>query len=416
MKVLLIHGLSRKSRRIISVFEHEMLLPINDSSSTYYIQDAQSAIPKSFKDFDFDGIVVTSTFMDLISDPVLSNQIQDKFDFLTQSTAYKIALPQDDYWMSEVRDSWYTRMKFNVVFPVCAPQYWKTLLPTFSDFGEIKQGYTTFLGKRFKEMHKNVDQKSKKKFDIVYRSTRYPLYPNQLGYLKGSLGMRFEDLSKNFNTRLSINVTGDFIKGHDWEDFIKSSKAILGSPSGSSTLVRNFEDLKQIRSISHTNSDFMYEALEALLPQGCSGVDYTAISPRNIEAAALGCLQILVPGSYGDILQPGWDYLPLDFSREGLLLIEETLKNEKKTNDFISNCWNTLIGYRDLQEEYFIKDVQDRILNHSIKQRKTIDSSRSVSPKVTKIESGTQKLLAIVGSIRSILIEIKRSMLHKRGS
>jgi hypothetical protein len=187
-----------------------------------------------------------------------------------------------------------------------------------------------------------------------------------------------------------------------------SSKSILGSPSGSSTLVRDFEDLKKIRLIMNTYTDSSIDSLKDVLSPDCLGVDYTAISPRNIEAAALGCLQILIPGSYGEILHPHRDYLPLEFSPEGFMLIEETLKSSEKINELTNNCWETLVNHREIQAKNFIDNIQTRIRNHSKGRCIGLLVASMEIPKHTKVELIAQKLFSISRNCRFMLSQVKR--------
>lgn len=413
MDILLIHGLNSRSKSITSVLEHELLIPNIDHHNSYYVLDANNIIPKLVKNHKFDGIIFTSTFMDLISNPSVSQKIIEKFAFLSGATGYKIALPQDDYWMSEIRDAWYSRMRLDCVYPVCAPEHWTTLLPTYSKTGEIIQGYTAYIGPRLLKMREESSSPTIKSYDIVYRSTKYPLYPNTLGIVKGSLGDIFEKAAVDNGFDFSLNVSGDFIKGDEWKDFLTDSRAVLGSPSGSSTLVRGESDLRAIRAIKEPTSVHTYENLDSLLPPECLGVDYTAISPRNLEAAALGCLQILIPGNYGNILKPGRDYIPLDFTFENLKKIDECLKDEKKLHEITSNCWNSLRNHTELQVENFIDGVLTRIAGKSSLKPRANQSNLEVMLNPTILERVHKLVLELTRKAHALLSGIKNAIFHR---
>jgi hypothetical protein len=413
MDILLIHGLNSRSKSITSVLEHELLIPNTDQHNSYYVLNANNVIPKLVKNHKFDGIIFTSTFMDLISDPSVSKRITEKFAFLSGAMGYKIALPQDDYWMSEIRDAWYSRMRLDCVYPVCAPEHWTTLLPTYSKTGEIIQGYTAYIGPRLLKMHEESFPATIKSYDIVYRSTKFPLYPNTLGILKGSLGNRFEEVAVDHGFDFSLNVSGDFIKGDKWKDFLADSRAVLGTPSGSSTLVRGESDFRAIRAIKEPTSVRTYENLDSFLPSECLGVDYTAISPRNLEAAALGCLQILTPGSYGNILKPGRDYIPLDFTFENLKHIDECLKDETKISEITNNCWNSLRNHPELQVENFIEGVLTKIAGNSMFKPKANQSNLESMLSPTILERVHQSALGLTRKAHSISAGIKNVMLPR---
>ena len=70
-------------------------------------------------------------------------------------------------------------------------------------------------------------------------------------------------------------------------------------------------------------------------------ISYSSISPRIFEAAALKTPQILFPGWYNGLIQPGVHYLQLerDFSNfEGII---SQLKDDDLLNEIAENAYRT---------------------------------------------------------------------------
>ena len=58
------------------------------------------------------------------------------------------------------------------------------------------------------------------------------------------------------------------------------------------------------------NADFQ-EIADSCFSGQDNRVTFTALSPRNIEAALLGTVQLATPGSYSGLMQPLAHFIPL---------------------------------------------------------------------------------------------------------
>ena len=135
---------------------------------------------------------------------------------------------------------------------------------------------------------------------------------------------------------------------------------VLGSPSGSSTLIRNNDDASKIkhiqRNFSLSNLEKQKE-LERVFPSELLSRNYSALSPRNLEAAACGTVQILYGSDYDNILAPWEDYLPFSFDEESLLKIKDYLQYPEKLEAIASNCWRKLSEHQSLRVEAHVQHV-----------------------------------------------------------
>ena len=110
-----------------------------------------------------------------------------------------------------------------------------------------------------------------------------------------------------------------------------------------------------------------YSATEAnkflrLIKHYENNVDYGQISPRHFEAAALGTVQIMYPGSYSNIFKPGKHYIEIDknFDPDQLM---ESLSNSSKCEEIIQNCLTDIIH----NQEHWIENFVGRFDEHLIK-------------------------------------------------
>ena len=366
LKILILHALGPKSKKIKSVKEHEFLIPNFDKKHQYHIHNARRPASKALKKTQYDSIIIASTFLDLITDQKRGEAKRSEFAFLSTSNAVKIAFPQDDYWMSEVRDNFYAEMKLDYVFSVCQPEYWSVLFPRYQKTGKILKGFTAYIDKRHFELFSDKKKFTDREFDVVYRAAKNPLFPNALGYLKANLGLNFQSCAEEMNLKLRLDVVGNPKTGNLWEEFIGNSMCVLGSPSGSSTLIRNKDDALKIEYIqsdfSSSNTEKQNELIK-VFPSELLSRNYSALSPRNFEAAASGTAQILYGSDYDKILTPWEDYLPFTFDEDSLLKVNDFLQNPEKLERIASNCWKKLSQYQSLRVEVHVQHVLDLINN-----------------------------------------------------
>ena len=81
------------------------------------------------------------------------------------------------------------------------------------------------------------------------------------------LNINWENFSKHLKDDLNVNFSNkssDILYGDDWLKFISSSKAVIGSNSGSSILVKNHEEMLELKKksiLNSKNSNFKREEL-----------------------------------------------------------------------------------------------------------------------------------------------------------
>ena len=141
-------------------------------------------------------------------------------------------------------------------------------------------------------------------FTILFIEQKTPSAPNRFGFIKGVIGERF--LKKINQNQYKCDISTDpkeLLYGGSWYKFVANSKAILGSNSGSSVRLRNYQIDNSLKQFQMKFPNATWAEIESnVFDKKDRFKNYTAISPRNIEAAMLGALQVLTPGDYSGIL------------------------------------------------------------------------------------------------------------------
>lgn len=369
LAILILHGMGPQHTWLKGVADVELMFPTYGTGSRYLVHSGQLPLPREVTAFPFSGVIMTSTFMDRVVENGLSSKWIRQYDFLKTSPARKIVFPQDDYWQCEVRDQFYVDWGIDEVYPVCPPQSWPELIPLSLKRGvRVEQGYTTYVTPYMRSLSLRSRPWAERHFDVVYRASRTPTAPNRLGMVKSVIGDRFvQALGPNSGLKLDIGGgSGAMIVGPAWHDFVGNSRAILGSNSGSSIRLTNAAVARTIveYQVRHPKSGIEQVEREAV-PQEDRGKSYTAISPRNVEAAMLNTLQILVPGAYSGILQPYEHYLPLDECCANAPQVVAALRDQAYCRRIIDACRERILVDTELNVETLIGDVLGRIRRHA---------------------------------------------------
>jgi len=365
MNILVLHGMGEEKNWISSWEDIELMFPKYDKVNNYIIHNCYLTLPESIKSFDFDGVIMMSTFMDWVKRYQTGDAWLKQYEFLKKSKAIKVVFSQDDYWLSEVRDQFYTSFGINLLFPVCPPSTWTELYPNYmAGAGKATLGYTIYLTEQMTNLSALSIPWEKRSMDVVYRASGTPTYPNKLGYVKATIGETFKaSLGTQHQLKLDISTSKEsFISGNDWYAFIANSRAILGSNSGSSVNIRNHQIVAKLNQYKASSPLASVDEIERnVLDANDVNKNYTGISPRNIEAAMLGTLQILVPGEYGGILEPYIHYIPLKEDASNIEEIVAILKDKERCLQITTACKEAFLNTKNLYAENVIAGVLDFI-------------------------------------------------------
>jgi hypothetical protein len=359
-KILLLHGMPPKKFRFKGVENLELLFKRKFNSEEIVEHNFYINPPKSLIKFDFDAIILTSTFLGKISHPKTYRRIKEKYSFIKNQRSLKIGLPQDDYWAQETRDNWYSE-NLDILISVFQRKYWAVLYPkSIEKKVKIIKGHTTYINKdSFTKI--NYKEFNQREYDVVYRTMGLPYFPNKIGLTKSLIGDFF---LKKHKDDFKLNISHkekDLIFGDDWIKFLANSKSVLGSSSGSSVILRNHHHISKLEK-AKKDKMFNYEKFEkSFFNKKDRNYNLTDISPRNIEAAKTMTLQILVEGDYGGILKKNIDYFCL---KEDLSNSEELinlLNNPLELNKITKNCFERIINSESLNEDNLFDKIKREI-------------------------------------------------------
>ena len=300
------------------------------------------SIPARFIGKNFDIIIFHDTFLGWRWWGSDFYDIKKRFEWLSNTEAIKIALPQDEYDHAEVLDEWLYTWNVDAVFSVCGLKNSDILFPLTKRRAKMYECLTGYIDS--KSLCSNIGHDylphRERLYDIIYRSQKLPYSFGSHGQLKHIIAQVVLESSKNHD--LICDISTDKTKtilGSKWLDFLSSGRCTIGTESGSSVIDFRGEKQAFIRSLLVNNPEISFEELNKHFYPGWENTPITAISPRHFEAILTKTCQILLEGDYNNILKPGKHYISLKKDYSNLDDILESIKDHEYTTDIAENAY-----------------------------------------------------------------------------
>ena len=194
---------------------------------------------------------------------------------------------------------------------------------------------------------------SDRPMDLFYRSRVCPLCAGRLGYEKSLIAREVARRAPEYGLKVDVSVREeDRIYGEDWTRALSSCRATLGSESGASIWDWDGSIEKMIDQELGKNPNLSFDELFDRVMKPYDGmITYSSISPRIFEAAALKTPQILFPGWYNGLIEPGVHYLQLERDFSNFNEIVSNLKNDDLLNEIANNAYRDLIHSENYTEK-----------------------------------------------------------------
>lgn len=376
LNILILHRLGDPCTWRESMVDKELCLPKFAPHHRYVAHDFWLPLPAYVTDIAFDAVILTQTFLGARRDPTMRARVESVYAPLIKEVGFKIALPQDDYTCSAILDRWMVDWDVDLVYPVCVND-WPVLYPRYSRTGSFRQGFTGYINTDIiarTARRKPIDERT---LDVAYRAARHMTgVTGRLGQIKNEFGERFARATAATQLRVDVSTDPkDTILGTKWYDFIESTRCMLSVNSGSSLLDPDGLIDERIFRYLQRHPNARFEDVEAACFPGEEGrYSFTAVSPRNLECALFGTVQILTPGEYGGLIRPWEHYIPLDPGMVNLTEVLPAITDHSYLQAMADRCREAILSYPELRYPHHVQELietiaaQTRVL-HAVRER-----------------------------------------------
>lgn len=279
----------------------------------------------------------------------------------------KVVLRQDDNHQLSLFQRLCLDLQIHTVFSVVPESSIKEFYSSsFLSMIDVQHMFTGYISE--KHVALIADHKlpiHDRPIDISYRGSRQPLVLGRGAWEKEDIYNQFNDPKvkkklNDFNFNIDISCDWEDRKtSNDWYDFLANSKVVLATESGGTI----FED-SVIVAESHEEMKFWCENQDtAGLLSGSdhleNGNNFRQIAPRHIEAAIMGCAQVMYRGSYSGIFEPWTDYIPLDKDLSNIDEVLSAITDNDRLSTIAENSLKKILSIRELR----IQTLFQKIIN-----------------------------------------------------
>jgi hypothetical protein len=279
----------------------------------------------------------------------------------------KIIAVQDDYDRTATLHQAIRRLGFHVLLTCIQPEFWHLAYPE-SELPGIKiiQGLTGYMPERSPYMRVPVVPLAERRVWLAYRGRRLGAKYGRLGFEKEEIGTRMRAICEERGIPHDISVDeASRLYGHQWFEFLGSSRAMLGSESACNAFDFDGDIEQYIEEFRATHQrEPIYEDMIDVLAPLERYFDVGQISPRVFECALMRTPMVLFRGRYSGAINADEHYIPLerDFSNADQVLqklgdVELLQALAERTHERLVQSGR--FGYRSLAEQ-LIETIEEQ--------------------------------------------------------
>ena len=371
---MVLHALRDDSRQ--TTIHHALCFERHLKNAEITYVNVFGVIPKELR---ADIVIVTYELVALRNLPIWKLLVKRMAPILTNGEC-RVLMPQDDYSRSDVLDAFVAVHHFDYVFtPITRDLH--VLYPRATAAGvKFEEAFTGYFEESDWYRISRFARPFRERTIDVGQRVRY--LPPQLGEkagIKGRLALEFGDLAQERGFVCDVSTRSeDVLLGDDWWRFLGNIKFTVSRRGGASMADPTGRLADRVRryQMRHPNATMEDIASHVSMKGGKEG-DFSAISPRLFEAAALGVCQILEPDHYVDGLEPWTHYIPLEADFSNIDEVFSAMSDDARCEEIVQASQNLLLTSGKFTYGAFVSQVQktlDLTSNPAIPS-KTSDSS-----------------------------------------
>lgn len=357
MKLLLLHAWAdlRQLRR--THFNHSFSFLRYAPEHEYVLHCAGRPIAEEVRRARFDAILIDVSFLCLRWSRPRSvfDAIKADYAFIAEARCPKLAFPQDDYDHSALLDEWLAEWRVDHIFTPLA-RFRDILYPQAKEIAAIHASLTGYVDaaevRRFRRYARPWRERP---IDVGYRAARLPPQYGWLGQLKTELGERFATaLPRDAGLRLDIGNRP--ILGSDWLRFVADCRFLLGTASGSTLLDSRGLVRDKVTAYLARHPDADFASVEAACFPGEDGRhEFSALGPRNLEAAMARTCQVLVPSAGLAPMEPELHFIALARDMSNVKEVVAAMRDEGDARRRAEACYELFVADPDYRYSRFVR-------------------------------------------------------------
>jgi hypothetical protein len=366
MKALIIHGLRFDYR--LTTFQHTLAFARHLHGFEVTYVNGQGLIDEKVLTQTFDIAILTYELLALRNTPFWK-YIEKRIATLLQSSKIRVAMPQDDYSSSSALDNFIVENKVQHVFSPLTRDLvmiYPKSMEAGVKFSEAFTGYwETKTDLPFHQYRREFNLRS---IDVGQRVRHLPPQLGPAAQKKGEIAIKFAEAALEHGFLCDVSTKdSDVLIGNDWWKFLGNTKFTVGRLGGASVVDAQGALARKVYQLHLRNPKISFEEIaKKLNADRLTQGDFSAISPRLFECAAMGVCQILEKDNYFENFEPWVDYLPLDAGLNNLAEVFLVMRDIERCREVASHAEAILIQSGKYSYSEFVRRLVKTTLNHDI--------------------------------------------------
>ena len=269
-----------------------------------------------------------------------------------------------------ILDEWLDYMNVDVIFTPVQNDL-DVLLPICSAHSKIKHAFAGYSEpseiERLAQYRRPFAERG---IDVGTRVRATPPHYGRAGLVKARSAERFRDTASAAGFAVDISTElQDAFTGDEWFHFLGSCRFTLVARGGASACDPRGEIGRAVAEFVKASPQATFEEIEAACFPGRDRYDFTAVTPRLFEAAALHTGLILLEGDYVAGLVPYKHYIPLKADFSNLREVFALMRDDAGAEAMIAAAYQHLVQSGLFSYRRFVDDVFDEIVAASPEPR-----------------------------------------------
>ncbi len=339
-----------------TVFEHISSFGKYSSYNAFYAHmDATSELSCNLSSFE--AIVIHYTVR------LAYDQVSDKNAVLLKEyKGLKVLFIQDEYDYPQRTWDWINNLGIGLVFSVVPHGGISRVYPpqnfSCTRFVSVLTGYVPE-----NKVFSLTPPPSERHLTIAYRGRPLPVRYGKLGQEKVDVGKLVKHYCESKGITQDISWSEeDRIYGHQWYEFIGSSKAMLGSESGSNVfdwdglLATKIKEYK-VSSPNASDDEIYMKLVQPLEEEGLMN----QVSPRIFEAIVAHTVLVLFEGEYSGVVTPDIHFISLKKDGSNLDEVFKLLLDVEYVDAMTKRTYQDIIDSGRYSYKSFVQRVDKEI-------------------------------------------------------
>lgn len=347
MNVLVLHNIEDLSRARRSTLDHIYCFERYAPEHNYLYHRIMNPVTDALRTAEWDLVIFESTSLGIVTLRPRQNfqHLREAWTFLRKSSALKIAFPQDDATHSAFLDYFFFWLGIDIVFSV-RPERREQLYPLSSKSAEFVATVAGYIDDRsLDELTQLARPWSEREWVVGQRVTMYPAWGGRFARRKSMIAVRFHDECVKRGLRENVSTeSGEVFLGDDWYRFLGDCQFVVGAEGGHGLWDPHGVIQDEVNDYVSRFPDASFEEVEDNCFYGLDGRDsFPGFPPRILEAAMMGCGQILLEGKYRGFIEPGKHYLEVRDDYSNLDEIFIAMQDKDRVAAMIRDTWSALV-------------------------------------------------------------------------